>query len=95
MRLHRNEIRGCYQRELIRDPGAAGRLDLTFTIDADGWTDQIETSSPEIRSEAFAQCIKHRVTLWRFPEIDAGRGPKVLVRQHYLFAASQGGMPQP
>ena len=93
IRLHRNELRGCYERELVRRPDAAGRVFVTFLIDADGWTRSVETASTELAIGRLEQCIEDRISRWRFPAVEAGSITRV--RYGLRFAPSGRNRAQP
>lgn len=65
---HINEVRYCYERELVRDPQLEGTLRVRFTIAADGSVAAVEVTTamhPEVD-----RCVKERIRGWTFSESD-------------------------
>jgi tetratricopeptide (TPR) repeat protein len=90
VRRHLNEVRFCYERELMRKPGLAGRIAIQFTI-ADGEqagaviAASIQHST--MNDDAVEQCVVQAVRRWEFPRPMNG---SVIVTYPFVFAASGG-----
>jgi TonB family protein len=66
VRAHLDEVRGCYNEGLGRDPKLAGRVAVTFVIGPDGHvaSAQIEEG---IGDDGVERCLVERVKTWKFP----------------------------
>ena len=66
IRRHMNEVRFCYERQLLSVNQLAGRLKVQFTINASG---QVITSITEqsIGNVAVDRCVNEAVRRWEFP----------------------------
>jgi hypothetical protein len=69
LRLHRNELRGCYERELVRRRAASGRAIFELTIDSDGWTRDVAIDASAVGGAKLEQCLRARAGSWRFPSM--------------------------
>jgi outer membrane biosynthesis protein TonB len=61
------QVRACYERELKKNPGLAGKLFLAFTIGADGKVRSARAARNSTGSAALASCVAGRVKGWVFP----------------------------
>ena len=78
-------VQDCYERELKRDPSLQGKVEVEFTIGADGRVESARVSSNKMGSDAVGECICSRIRSWRFPKPDGG---SVTVNFPFIFAAS-------
>ena len=69
-------IKLCYQNALKRDSQVKGRLNLGFSIRANGTVTEISVTGME-RDAALTTCLKNRMKLWRFPRPKSGELVKV------------------
>ena|SRR5690606_6783203 len=80
VRAHIDEVRHCYNTELVEQPELAGRTVIAFTIGAEGQVlerDVTESTMPP----RFDGCLEDAVAGWRFPAPkDSGK-----VSVHYPF----------
>jgi len=60
-------FRACYQRELNRAPGTAGRVSLVVAIDDQGLPVVQRTSPAGTNMEAVGQCLSQSMSRLRFP----------------------------
>jgi Ca-activated chloride channel homolog len=67
VRAHLQEIRGCYNKALVRDPTAAGRIVVQFTIGGDGRVGAAVIVSSDIEDTRLGRCIAAKVRGWEFP----------------------------
>jgi Ca-activated chloride channel family protein len=69
VRAHKSEIRGCYNRALIADPDAAGRVVLEFVISPRGRVSsaKIGETSDGVSDPELGRCIAAAAKRWRFP----------------------------
>ena len=72
LRRHLNEVRFCYERELIKSSGLAGRLSIQLTIGGSGAVLASIVLSSTLGSPAVEQCIAGAVRRWEFPKPQAG-----------------------
>jgi TonB family protein len=88
IRQHLNEVKYCYEQELVRAPALAGRLVVGFTIAADGRviTAVSEVSMGQPRLES---CVLGAVRRWSFPKPGHGGG-LTIVRYPFVFTAPSG-----
>jgi len=74
-------VRACYERELVRDAKLAGRVDLEFTIGADGAVSKAKaTGLPKV-----SDCVVRQVQALKFPPPKGGG--VVNVRYPFTFKA--------
>ncbi len=78
---HLNEIRGCYERLLLRDASAAGRVVVYFVVGASGRVERASIESSTLGDAPTEQCIARAVAKWEFPPVRDGGGVFV----HYPF----------
>ncbi len=69
---HRNEVRFCYQRELLRDPTLAGKITLQWTIVTGGRVELAKVLANSTGSASLANCIRDRLVTWQFPSPRGG-----------------------
>jgi TonB family protein len=70
VRAHIDEVRDCYNAELVEDETVGGRTVVTFVIEADGSVH--DASIPEsTMPERFDACLSKAVATWAFPTSDA------------------------
>jgi TonB family protein len=81
-----NQIRHCYQRQLSRDPGLAGKVTVRFVIGNTGQVQKATVKSSSLGSAAVESCIAERFLRFRFPA-PKGKGI-VIVSYPFLFSPS-------
>lgn len=70
---HVGEMRGCYERALLRDPNVGGgKVSLEWTIAADGSVAEVRTKSSTLRNAAVVSCLLDLVRGLRFPKPQGG-----------------------
>ena len=79
---HLNEVRGCYERALLKSPGLAGKLLLEWTIDTTGRVSEIKVKTSTLRGPDVPNCIVGSLKTWVFP---APKGGRVIVSYPFLF----------
>ena len=67
----KKDIERCYERELAKDPGLKGRLEIKWTIGEEGTVTQADVGENDLGS-AEAACSKGVVRRWRFAKPDGG-----------------------
>ncbi|MGC4120750.1 MAG: AgmX/PglI C-terminal domain-containing protein [Myxococcales bacterium] len=79
---HMGEIRGCYERALLREAGLAGKLNLEWTIGTDGRVEEVKVKQSTIKGAEVPNCIVGSLKTWLFPKPTGG---KVIVSYPFLF----------
>ncbi|HEY3451990.1 MAG TPA: AgmX/PglI C-terminal domain-containing protein [Myxococcales bacterium] len=79
---HMGEIRGCYERALLREAGLAGKLNLEWTIGTDGRVEEVKVKQATIKGSEVPNCIVGSLKTWIFPKPTGG---KVIVSYPFLF----------
>ena len=84
---HANEIKFCYQQQLIAHPDLQGRVSTRFIIAPTGAVQTALISESQLGNAAAEQCIAAAVRRWIFPAPEGGG----LVVVTYPFLLSQTG----
>lgn len=84
VRTHTAQVRYCYERRLVANPGLAGQLSLRFVIGADGQVKQVTVQNDGLGDADVASCLTARAKTWQFPK-PAGGGI-VIVTYPFRFA---------
>ena len=79
---HLQEVRGCYERALLREPALAGKVVLEWTISLAGKVTTAKTKSSTLKSSAVEACILQSLKSWQFPP---AKGGIVIVSYPFLF----------
>jgi hypothetical protein len=79
---HLQEVRACYERALLKDPGLAGKVVLEWTISTAGRVVTAKTKTSSLRNSAVEGCILQSLKTWQFP---VARGGVVIVSYPFLF----------
>jgi TonB family protein len=72
LRRHQNEIRFCYEQELAQRPDLAGRVTVSFIINATGAVQTASVANTTLSNARVEGCIVQAVRRWTFPEPDGG-----------------------
>jgi TonB family protein len=83
---HINEIKGCYERELVRQPRLGGKVVVKFTIAATGAVVASVLENSTMRAPVVESCVVKAVTRWRFPKPEGGM---VSVSYPFVFTPSR------
>ena len=78
---------GCWANETKRDPGLAGTLEMTFTIEADGSVRTATASGGSMPSLRVKTCVVGLFKHTKFPAPSGGRTP---MSRSYLFPPKSG-----
>ena len=73
VRRRRNQIRACYEDQLLTDPELAGRVEVRLTVEPDGKMGAIEVTKNTTGSAAVGVCLKHKLASLRFPAFEQCR----------------------
>lgn len=72
IRRHMNEVKFCYEKELSRNQGMEGRVQIAFTIGMTGAVAASVVQSSTLNNMATEQCIAGAIRRWEFPRPQAG-----------------------
>ena len=88
VRQHMNEVRFCYESGLLRDADLFGRVQVSFTIGANGQVvaAAVQSSTLNGGKGAVEQCIAGAARRWSFPRPERG-----IVMVTYPFSLHQAG----
>ncbi|MFP2912909.1 AgmX/PglI C-terminal domain-containing protein, partial [Pyxidicoccus sp. 3LFB2] len=79
---HLNEVHGCYERALLKNPSLAGKVVLEWTIGAAGRVVAAKTKSSTLSNAAVEACILSSLKTWTFP---SPKGGVVIITYPFLF----------
>jgi TonB family protein len=88
IRVHLDEVKTCYESQLVRKPGLGGRVMVRFTIAADGAVADSELAEATLLDDRVTDCLVKAVRGWEFPKPDGG-----IVIVSYPFVFTPGGGP--
>jgi hypothetical protein len=81
---HLDEIRDCYERELLHNPGISGKILMEWLIQLDGNVRYAKVKFTNIgHSSDLHTCLQAQVVTWNFPRPKGGE--EVLVTFPFLF----------
>jgi hypothetical protein len=79
---HLQEVRACYERALLKEPGLAGKVVLEWTISTAGKVVTAKTKTSTLRNSSVEGCILQNLKGWIFPP---AKGGVVIVSYPFLF----------
>ena len=79
---HMQQIRACYERALLHEPGLTGKLVIEWTIDMSGSVSTFKTKSSTMKSPDVGECILDNMKSWHFPKPTGGQ---VVVSYPFVF----------
>lgn len=79
-----NQLRYCYQRELVKSPKLAGEIKVKFVITKDGSVSSATTKSSTMNSPAVESCLNGRFLRFTFPPPQGGG--IVIVQYPFTFS---------
>jgi len=85
VKKHTAEVRFCYEKELVRDPGLAGTVRVRFVIGTGGEVIDATASDSSVPSPDLSTCLAGVVRRWVFPKPDGG-----VVEVTYPFTFKSG-----
>ena len=88
IRRHLNEVKFCYERELVKNQGLAGRVMIQFTIAGTGAVVASAVQSSTMNNPPVEMCIAQSVRRWEFPKPSGGG--IVVVTYPFVLKASGG-----
>jgi len=86
IRKHTRRVQACYEKQLVKNPGLAGRIVFEWTVRTNGSTEGVRVRSSSMQNTQVADCIGDLIKGWTFPEPDGGA---VTITYPFLFRASQ------
>lgn len=89
IRRHINEVKYCYEQELTRKPELGGRVQVQFTIGANGSVLASVLSASTMGNPRVENCVVQAVRRWEFPK-PLGGGI-VIVTYPFNFTPAGGG----
>jgi hypothetical protein len=84
---HLNEVKFCYEKELMKRPEIGGRVLSQFTIGSNGVVVASGISSTTLHDALVEQCIAEAIKRWEFPRPDGGG----IVMVQYPFVLKYAG----
>lgn len=87
IRSHRQEIKYCYEQELIKNKNLAGKVIIQFTISSTGSVAAAVKKSSTLNNANVENCISTKIRRWVFPEPKGGG----IVRVSYPFVFTSSG----
>ena len=66
VRAHVNELRGCFNGALTRDPGVQGSVRYSFVIGVDGRVSVVVTETSTLGAPGLERCMANAIRRWRF-----------------------------
>jgi hypothetical protein len=88
VRLHMNEVKYCYDQELVRKAGVEGRLSVQFVISPLGQVISSVMQSTTMNNVRVEKCVVDAVKRWEFPK-PVGGGIAI-VSYPFNFVAGSG-----
>ncbi|HUB09936.1 MAG TPA: adventurous gliding motility protein GltG [Myxococcales bacterium] len=84
---HRNQVRFCYESELVRHQGLNGKVTVKFIISANGSVQRASVDQTTLGNATVESCIVSRVYQWQFPKPKGGG----IVVVNYPFLLKESG----
>jgi TonB family protein len=83
---HIAQIRYCYEKELVRNPGLFGKVATEFVISANGTVQSADVTQSTLGNPEAERCITAKIRTWQFPKPKGGG--IVVVKYPFLFKTS-------
>ena len=80
-----SEVRYCYENALLSNPNLSGKVETSWTIQADGTVSNLASQSGDAMASSLHNCIKERIGLWKFPQPKGGG--VVNVKYPFVFSS--------
>jgi TonB family protein len=88
VRAHMNEVKYCYDQELVRNRNLAGRVSIQFVISGNGQVISSFVQSTTMNNARVESCVLKAVKRWSFPKPDGGG--IAIVSYPFNFVAAVG-----
>lgn len=72
VRRHVSQVRYCYEKLLVSEPTAEGKVTVRFVIGTDGSVSTAEVDGNTTGSSDLGKCVVKAVTRWKFPKPTGG-----------------------
>lgn len=89
VRLHMNEVKYCYEQELVKQPRLEGRISVQFVISPMGQVVSSVLNSSTMGNVRVEKCVVDATKRWGFPKPDGGG--IAIVAYPFNFVAGAGG----
>lgn len=86
IKQHIAQIRYCYEKELVRNPGLFGKVATQFTISASGSVQSAKVQQSTLNNREVERCITAKIRTWQFPKPKGGG--IVIVKYPFIFKTS-------
>lgn len=83
VRAHLGQIKHCYERQLLVDPGLFGKVVARWVIDPAGRVDVSSVKKSTMGNRNVENCVVSKIKGWKFPKPKGGG--KVIVSYPFLF----------
>jgi Ca-activated chloride channel family protein len=87
--FHLNEVKFCYEKELLQNPRLAGRVELKLVSDGTGNVTSAAISASTLGNAAVESCIAAAARRWTFPAVQGGG----IVQVSYPFVFQPAELP--
>lgn len=77
-----NQIQRCYERELLKNPGLSGKVQVEWTVGTNGSVRSTRQKFADLNSSTAVSCILGAIKGWQFPQ---PRGGEVVVSYPFIF----------
>jgi hypothetical protein len=74
----KNQIRACFEKALISNPTASGRITFDWTITPSGPTSQVQIVKNTSTSPLLASCVQEVIAQMIFPKAANGKSTRVI-----------------
>ena len=83
IRKNINQVKYCYEKELVKNPGLGGKVVIRLVIAADGRVQKAEVKSTTMNNKIVEKCIAWAVRRFKFPKPKGGG--LVIVNYPFIF----------
>lgn len=82
---HLGKIQGCYENELLKNPGIAGKITFEWTVKTNGRVRGVREISSTVGEKAVSKCVQRVIDKMKFPR---PKGGEVIIRYPFIFRSS-------
>jgi len=82
------EVQYCYENVLLKKSNLSGKIETSWTITSDGSVSQMQSSSNDIKEKDLHDCVRGRISAWKFPNPKGGG--VVHVKYPFVFRSLGG-----
>jgi Ca-activated chloride channel family protein len=86
IRMHRREIKFCYEQQLLKDAKLAGKVEVRFVIGPNGDVTAATVQSSTMKNAKVESCMTKKIRRWVFPKPKGGG--VVIVNYPFVFKSS-------